>query len=132
MLAEHGIRARVVGDAAYLGGVLNAARAGLGVTLLALAGPAPEGLIERYDLPAASPISLTARFRPGADPEVAETAFRVLRSTLAGPRASDMPPARDEMPTRDETPVTASPPGHRASGRRRHHGSPPRAAGTLR
>ena len=132
VLAEHGIRARVVGDAAYLGGVLNAARAGLGVTLLALAGPAPEGLIERYDLPAASPISLTARFRPGADPEVAETAFRVLRSTLAGPRASDMPPARDEMPTRDETPVTASPPGHRASGRRRHHGSPPKAAGTLR
>jgi hypothetical protein len=126
VLAEHGIRAQVVGDAGYLGGVLNAARAGLGVTLLALAGPPPEGLIERHDLPAAPPISLTARFRPGADPEGAETAFRVLRSTLAGPRASDMPPARDEAA------VTASPPGHRASGRRRHHGSPPKAAGTLR
>jgi DNA-binding transcriptional LysR family regulator len=144
VLAEHGIRAKVVGDAAYLGGVLNAARAGLGVTLLALAGPPPEGLIERHDLPAASPISLTARFRPGADAEVAETAFRVLRSTLAGPRAGDMPPAMDETPGTDETPATSaalgrdetlaavSPSGHRASGRRRHHGSPPKAAGTLR
>jgi DNA-binding transcriptional LysR family regulator len=72
VLAQHGIRAKVVGDAAYLAGVLNAARAGLGVTLLALAGAAPpEGLIERHDLPAAPPISLTARFRPGADPQVA-------------------------------------------------------------
>jgi DNA-binding transcriptional LysR family regulator len=83
VLAEHGIRAEVVGDAAYLAGVLNAARAGLGVSLLALAGPPPEGLAERHDLPAAAPISLTARFRPGADPMVTETAFRVLRSTLA-------------------------------------------------
>ena len=83
VLAEHGIRSKVVGDAAYLGGVLNAARAGLGVTLLALAGSPPEGPTERHDLPAAAPISLTARFRPGADAEVAGTAFRVLRSTLA-------------------------------------------------
>jgi DNA-binding transcriptional LysR family regulator len=86
VLAQHGIRAKVVGDAAYLAGVLNAARAGLGVTLLALAGAPPEGLIERHDLPAAPPISLTARFRPGADPQVAGTALRVLRSTLTIPQ----------------------------------------------
>jgi DNA-binding transcriptional LysR family regulator len=84
VLAGHGIRAEVVGDAAYLAGVLNAARAGLGVTLLALAGPPPEGLIERHDLPAAPPISLTARSRPGADPQVSGTALRVLRSTVPG------------------------------------------------
>jgi len=86
VLAQHGIRTKVVGDAAYLAGVLNAARGGLGVTLLALAGAPPEGLIERYDLPAAPPISLTARFRPGADPQVAGIALRVLRSTLTIPQ----------------------------------------------
>jgi DNA-binding transcriptional LysR family regulator len=91
VLAQHGIRAKVVGDAASLAGVLNAARAGLGVTLLALAGPPPEGLIERHDLPAAPPISLTARFRPGANPQVAATALRVLRSTLTVPH----PPEED-------------------------------------
>jgi hypothetical protein len=66
--------------------VLNAARAGLGITLLALAGPPPGGLVERYDLPAAPPVSLTARFRPGTDPEVTGTALRVLRHTLMGPQ----------------------------------------------
>ncbi len=86
VLAQHGIPAKVVGDAGYLAGVLNAIRAGLGVTLLALAGPPPEGLIERHDLPAAPPISLTARFRSGADPRVTETALRVLRSTLTVPQ----------------------------------------------
>ncbi len=77
----------MVGDAAYLAGVLNAARAGLGVTLLALAGPPPEGLVERHDLPAAPPVSLTARARPGADPVVSRIAFRALRSTLALPQS---------------------------------------------
>jgi DNA-binding transcriptional LysR family regulator len=81
-LAENGIRAKVVADAAYLGGVLNAARAGLGVTLLALAGPPPEGLAQRHDLPPVSPISLTARARSGADPQATKIAVRELRSTL--------------------------------------------------
>jgi DNA-binding transcriptional LysR family regulator len=83
ILAQHGIRAKVVGDAAYLAGALNAARAGLGVTLLALAGSPPEGLVERRDLPATAPIGLTARSRAGADPEVTRTALRVLRGALA-------------------------------------------------
>jgi DNA-binding transcriptional LysR family regulator len=51
VLAENGIAADVVGEAAYLAGVLNAARAGLGITLLALAGAPPEGLTERRGLP---------------------------------------------------------------------------------
>jgi DNA-binding transcriptional LysR family regulator len=83
VLGEHGIPTKVVGEAAYLAGVLNAARAGLGITLLALAGPPPEGLIELRGLPAAPPISLTARTRHGADPQASQTALRVVRRTLA-------------------------------------------------
>lgn len=82
VLAKHRIRAKVVGEAAYLAGVLNAARAGLGVTLLALAGAPPEGLTQRDDLPPAPPISLTARTRLGTDPQVTKTVLRVLRRTL--------------------------------------------------
>jgi DNA-binding transcriptional LysR family regulator len=92
VLAQHGIRTKVVGDAAYLAGVLNAARAGLGVTLLALAGPPPEGLVERQDLPAAPPISLTARSRQGADPEAIRIALRVLSSTLTVPGSPEEGP----------------------------------------
>jgi DNA-binding transcriptional LysR family regulator len=38
VLKEHGIRTKVVAEAAYLAGVVNAARAGLGVALL----PSPD------------------------------------------------------------------------------------------
>jgi molybdate transport repressor ModE-like protein len=82
VLGQCGIPVTVVAEAAYLAGVLNAARAGLGLTLLALAGPPPEGLVEVSDLPAAPPISLTARTRRGANADVAATALRVLRDTL--------------------------------------------------
>ena len=58
VLGEHGIRNKVVAEAAYLAGVLNAARAGLGVALLALAGLAgPE---------APSSSSMAWRHRPSA------------------------------------------------------------------
>jgi DNA-binding transcriptional LysR family regulator len=83
VLAEHGIRTKVVGEAAYLAGVLNAVRAGLGVTLLALAGPPPEGLTERSDLPAVPPISVVARARPGADTQVTKTAIQALQRILS-------------------------------------------------
>jgi len=66
VLGEHNIPATVVDEAAYLGGVLNATRAGLGISLLALAGPPPEGLVEVRALPPAQAISLTAR--PGPAP----------------------------------------------------------------
>jgi DNA-binding transcriptional LysR family regulator len=83
VLGEHSIPSKVIADAAYLAGVVNAARAGLGVALLALAGPPPEGLVELTGLPAASPISLTARVRDGANKGAAGTAVRVVRATLA-------------------------------------------------
>jgi DNA-binding transcriptional LysR family regulator len=83
VLGEHGIPCKIVADAAYLAGVLNAARAGLGIALLALAGPPPEGLVELPGLPAAASISLTARVRRGADHTTAEAGLNVLRATLA-------------------------------------------------
>jgi DNA-binding transcriptional LysR family regulator len=82
VLGEHNIAATVVAEAAYLGGVLNAARAGLGISLLALAGPPPEGLVEVRALPPAQAISLTARARPGADRQAVRAALRVLHETL--------------------------------------------------
>jgi len=91
VLGEHGIRNRVVAEAAYLAGVLNAARAGLGVALLALAGPAPEGLVELHGLPTAPPISLTARVRQGAEQRAAEIALRALRATLVSASAGAVP-----------------------------------------
>ena len=72
----------MVGEAAALGGVLNATRAGLGVSLLALAGPPPDGLVEVRDLPSARSISLTARARHGADQQAVQVALRVLQTTL--------------------------------------------------
>jgi hypothetical protein len=62
--------------------VLNATRAGLGVSLLALAGPPPEGLVEVPGLPSARSISLTARSRHGADEQAVQVALRVLQATL--------------------------------------------------
>jgi DNA-binding transcriptional LysR family regulator len=85
-LREHRISSKVVAEAAYLGGALNAARAGLGVTLLALAGAPPEGLIQLPGLPVPTPISLTARTRDGADLLAAHSAVSALRATLAAPR----------------------------------------------
>ena len=82
VLGAADVPVRVTGEAAYLAGVLNAARAGLGVALLATGGPSPEGLVERFDLPSAPSINLAARIREGADPEVTETVLGVLRSTL--------------------------------------------------
>jgi DNA-binding transcriptional LysR family regulator len=84
-LGEHGIAATVVGEAAYLAGVLNASRAGLGVSLLALAGAPPEGLVEVAALPAVPPISLTARTRYGTDQRAADLALLVLSRTLSAP-----------------------------------------------
>jgi DNA-binding transcriptional LysR family regulator len=82
VLGEHNIPATVVAEAAYLGGVLNAARAGLGISLLALAGPPPDGLVEVRALPPAQAIGLTARARPGADRQAVRAALRVLHETL--------------------------------------------------
>lgn len=83
ILAEHEIATKVVGDAAYLAGALNAARAGLGVALLAFSGPPPEGLVELHELPPAPPIPIAARVRTGAEEPITATVMDVLRATLA-------------------------------------------------
>jgi hypothetical protein len=77
----------VVGEAAYLAGVRGAARAGLGISRLALAGPPPDGLARVGALPAAAPISFAARTRYGADPQVARVALQALRSSLVASAA---------------------------------------------
>ncbi len=81
-LAEHGVPASVVGDAGYLAGVLDIARTGQGVALLAAVGPAPDGLTPYDGLPPVPPIPMSALARPGADPATAEAAFSAVRDLL--------------------------------------------------
>ena len=100
VLNEHGISNKVVAEAAYLAGVMNAARAGLGIALLAVAGQPPEGLVQVAGLPAASPIGLTARIRHGADEQTAQTALGVLHATLAA-----VPPASAAARSQHGAPV---------------------------
>lgn len=77
-LTAAGSAVTVACEAAYLAGVLAAARAGLGVTLLATMGHTPEGLVERPDLPHAAPLPVTVRGRRGLPPEtLASTASAV-------------------------------------------------------
>ncbi|MFC4945196.1 LysR family transcriptional regulator [Pseudonocardia sp. GCM10023141] len=81
-LAGHDIPAAVVCDAAYLAGVLAAARAGLGVALLATLGTAPEGLVRRTDLPAVAAMPLSVRSRAGLRAELGERAAVAVREVL--------------------------------------------------
>jgi molybdate transport repressor ModE-like protein len=82
-LAARGVPAAVVGDAGYLAGVLDIARTGQGVALLAAVGPAPDGLTPYAGLPEVSPISMSALARSGADPATVEAAFGAVRDLLA-------------------------------------------------
>jgi DNA-binding transcriptional LysR family regulator len=82
-LAEHGLAASVVVEAAYLAGVVNAIRGGLGVGLLADVGSPPEGLERRPDLPEVTPERLHLRTRSGAPPQLAETTTEAVRGLLA-------------------------------------------------
>jgi DNA-binding transcriptional LysR family regulator len=66
VLSNHHTKASVVCEAGHLAGVLHAARAGLGVALLAHLGTAPEGLVQRHDLPPVAPEPLHVRGRTGA------------------------------------------------------------------
>ncbi|WP_030660347.1 LysR family transcriptional regulator [Streptomyces cellulosae] len=81
-LAAHGVPVTVVGDAGYLAGVLDIARTGQGVALLAAVGPAPDGLAPYTGLPAVTPIAMSALARPGADPATVEAAFTAVRELL--------------------------------------------------
>jgi DNA-binding transcriptional LysR family regulator len=82
-LADNGLPATVVGEAAYLAGVLNAARGGLGVALIAGVSGPPEGLEARLDLPPVAPERLHLRVRSGSDPRLLETATKALDAVLA-------------------------------------------------
>jgi DNA-binding transcriptional LysR family regulator len=81
-LTERGHDPYVVCDTGYVAGVLNAARAGLGVALLAGASGPPDGLITRPDLPPIAPAALGLRGRRGADPSLTGTVVTALRSAL--------------------------------------------------
>ncbi|MDH6622695.1 molybdate transport repressor ModE-like protein [Streptomyces sp. LBL] len=81
-LAAHGVPSAVVGDAGYLAGVLDIARTGQGVALLAAVGPAPDGLAPYAGLPAVTPIAMSALARPGADPATVEAALTAVRELL--------------------------------------------------
>lgn len=84
VLGESGRSGSVVCEAGHLAGVLHAARAGLGVALLAHLGTAPEGLELRHDLPPVEPEPLHVRGRRGAPAAlvtaVAEAASGLLRA----------------------------------------------------
>ncbi|MFJ8933875.1 LysR family transcriptional regulator [Streptomyces sp. NPDC102364] len=81
-LAARGVPASVVGDAGYLAGVLDLARTGQGVALLAAVGQEPEGLTPCTGLPVAAPIPMSALARPGVDPATAEAALAAVRDLL--------------------------------------------------
>jgi DNA-binding transcriptional LysR family regulator len=82
-LMTAGIEPTVVGEAAYLAGVLNAARAGLGVALLADVGGDPDGLDRRDDLPEVAAEPLHLRLRAGSDPRLGQATTAALREVLA-------------------------------------------------
>jgi DNA-binding transcriptional LysR family regulator len=81
-LAAHGVPAAVVGDAGYLAGVLDIARTGQGVALLAAVGSAPDGLTPYDGLPSVTPIPMSALARPGTDPATVDAAFAAVRDLL--------------------------------------------------
>ena len=81
-LAAHGLDPYVVCDSGYVAGVFDAVRTGLGVALMAAAATAPEGLVERTDLPAVPPAPVSLRTRPGADPRLATAVTDGLRRAL--------------------------------------------------
>lgn len=85
-LSDHGLQAAVVVEAAYLAGVMNAIRGGLGIGLLADVGPPPEGLERRDDLPPVPPELLHLRTRSDAPPRLAEVTAAAVRGLL-GERA---------------------------------------------
>jgi DNA-binding transcriptional LysR family regulator len=81
-LSAIGAEPYVACDSGYVSGVVNAARAGLGVALLADSGPRPDGLVPRHDLPPVAPAGLSLTVRSGADPQLAVSVVTALRAAL--------------------------------------------------
>ncbi|HEX7658525.1 MAG TPA: LysR family transcriptional regulator [Pseudonocardiaceae bacterium] len=83
-LADQQITSSVVCEAGHLAGVVNAARAGVGVALLAHLGTSPEGLEQRHDLPVVDPEPLHVRGRIGAPPALLSAIASAASTLLAG------------------------------------------------
>jgi DNA-binding transcriptional LysR family regulator len=74
---------RIVGEAGYLAGVLNAARAGVGIALVATPGGAPEGLVECAGLPPAAGEPLYVRASPRTRlPQLVSIVTETVRAAL--------------------------------------------------
>ncbi|MFG1603252.1 LysR family transcriptional regulator [Actinoplanes sp. NPDC049265] len=84
-LDARGVEPFVACDSGYVAGVVDAARAGLGLALLADAGPGPEGLVEVPGLPPITAVPLRLRSRRGVDPALGTAITRALRDALARP-----------------------------------------------
>lgn len=82
-MTDEGLPHAVVCEAGHLAGVLSAARAGVGVALLAHFGPPPEGLVLRDDLPAVAPERLHVRGRTGVPADVVSCIAAATREVLA-------------------------------------------------
>lgn len=75
----------IAGEAAYLAGILAAARAGLGVAVLARVGGRPQGLVPLAGLPALGTATLRVRVRAGAPPSLGSVAAAAVAQVVAGP-----------------------------------------------
>jgi DNA-binding transcriptional LysR family regulator len=87
-LTARGHNPYVVCDTGYVAGVLDAARAGLGLALVAGPGGPLDGLVTRPDLPPVAPAGLGLHARRGADPALAATVVTALRGALETPAAA--------------------------------------------
>jgi len=83
-LALHGRSAVVTVDAAYLAGVLHAARAGVGVALLADLGPAPDGLERLAGLPGVDAHPMHVRGRARISARLTDAVAAAVSAALSG------------------------------------------------
>ncbi|MBL7502560.1 LysR family transcriptional regulator [Frankia sp. CNm7] len=90
-LGQSRVDASVVCEAGHLAGVLHAARAGLGVALLAHLGTPPEGLEARRDLPPVDPEPLHVRGRRGAPAALVGAVAEAASTLLSRPRPAPRP-----------------------------------------
>lgn len=85
VLADNHIETRIACEAGHLAGVMHAARAGVGVALLAHPGHPPEGLERRHDLPAVESEPLHVRGRSRAPAGLVSTIAEAAGDLLATP-----------------------------------------------
>lgn len=84
-LGEAGLSVEVAAESSTLEGVLAAARAGLGLAVLPIAGAAPAGLARRVDLPNLGLIGVSLASRKGVDPAIESRAHATLASFMGAP-----------------------------------------------